>query len=179
MTSPSSPENLGAKNERSLVTLHRAISSSQGEFSLILVSCNCPHLQQQIANRLSSGLPNPPERIVLSSDIQTLYTTIATFLRDRQPPALMIFGLNAVKALDRVLKATNLSRHLFVKFFHFPLILWVDDRVIRELIYCAPDFKNYCGGTIRFDTADKSSPSPSLSPTSSPCSLRARVKNRV
>ncbi|PSB34292.1 hypothetical protein [Stenomitos frigidus] len=72
-----------------------------------------------------------------------------------QPPnALMIFGLESVTALDQVLVATNLVREELSKKFPFPLVLWMNDRVLAKLDRLAPDLKSWAGNTvIPFDVA--------------------------
>ena len=66
-----------------------------------------------------------------------------------QPPnALMIFGLEAVTAIDQVLVATNLVREELSKKFPFPLVLWMNDRVLAKLDRLAPDLKSWAGNTV-------------------------------
>ncbi|XGV95378.1 MAG: AAA family ATPase [Leptolyngbya sp. BL-A-14] len=74
-----------------------------------------------------------------------------------QPPnALMIFGLESVTAIDQVLLATNLVREELSKKFPFPLVLWMNDRVLAKLDRLAPDLKSWAGNTvISFDVASE------------------------
>jgi tetratricopeptide (TPR) repeat protein len=72
-----------------------------------------------------------------------------------QPPnALMIYGLESVTAIDQVLLATNLVREELSKKFPFPLVLWINDRILAKLDRLAPDLKSWAGNTvISFDVA--------------------------
>ena len=72
-----------------------------------------------------------------------------------QPPnALMIYGLESVTAIDQVLLATNLVREELSKKFPFPLVLWMNDRVLAKLDRLAPDLKSWAGNTvISFDAS--------------------------
>lgn len=67
--------------------------------------------------------------------------------------ALMVLGLEAVRDLDNAIAATNQVREEFRKYFHFPVILWIDDRVLPRLIRYAPDFKSWAAATIKFEIA--------------------------
>ncbi|MBD2037916.1 ATP-binding protein [Leptolyngbya sp. FACHB-321] len=72
-----------------------------------------------------------------------------------QPPnALMVYGLESVTAIDQVLLATNLVREELRKKFPFPLVLWINDRILAKLDRLAPDLKSWAGNTvISFDVA--------------------------
>ncbi|MBW4579417.1 MAG: hypothetical protein KME42_07565 [Tildeniella nuda ZEHNDER 1965/U140] len=66
-----------------------------------------------------------------------------------QPPnALMIYGLESVTAIDQVLLATNLVREELGKKFPFPLVLWMNDRILAKLDRLAPDLKSWAGNTV-------------------------------
>ncbi|MDY6940450.1 MAG: AAA family ATPase [Cyanobacteriota bacterium] len=140
-------------NERSLKTLVRAISLSQGQFSLILVRCNYTWLAEQMSAQLNTKLSIELEELKLPNSVQTLYTTIQDSLGQTLPAALAIFNLESVTEIDRVLNSTNQVREEFRKRFPFPLILWVNDWVLEKLIRYAPDFKSWAASSIKFEIA--------------------------
>ncbi|MEH1818512.1 MAG: tetratricopeptide repeat protein [Nostoc sp.] len=143
MSNPHETENLAAENERSLQTLVRAITLSQGEFSLILLRCNYAAFRQDIVQRLHQLSPVKIREITLPVSVKTLYTPIGEKLGDEQPPALMVFGLESVKDIDTVLTSTNQVREEFRKNFPFPVLLLVNDEVLQKLIRLATDFENW------------------------------------
>ncbi|MHC0063201.1 WD40 domain-containing protein [Nostoc sp. UIC 10890] len=143
MSNQQEPENLGFDNERSLQTLVRAITLSQGEFSLILLRCNYAALRQRMVQRLHQLSPVHIHEITLPASVKTLYTNIREQLRDEQPPALMIFGLESVKDIDTVLTSANQVREEFRKNFPFPILLWVNDSVLQKLIRLATDLESW------------------------------------
>ena len=57
MSNQREPENLAFDNERSLQTLVRTITLSQGGFSLILLRCNYADLGQRMVERLHQLSP--------------------------------------------------------------------------------------------------------------------------
>ncbi|NJL64278.1 MAG: hypothetical protein HC903_23730 [Methylacidiphilales bacterium] len=145
------PEKVVIDNERSLRKLARSITNSQGNFVLIIARCNYHSLQNEMVQRLKQQCPMEIHELHLSKSVKTLFTTIQADLDDRQPQALMIFGLELVEALDQVLISTNQVREEFRKNFPFPIVLWVNDEIFQKLIRRMPDFKNWTGNSIKFE----------------------------
>jgi hypothetical protein len=137
-------------NDRSLLTLTRAIAMSQGYFSFVLVHCNSLILRQQIVDRLFANSALKPRQMLVSKSATTLFTTIASEIGDQQPPALMLLGLESVTEVDRLLISTNLVCSEFSKKFSFPLVFWVTDEILRKMIRIAPDLYNRMPTAIRF-----------------------------
>lgn len=136
-------------NERSLQTLARAITMSEGDFSLILVRCNYPALREQILQKLKEEYPVEYQELALDDSTDTLYSTINQNLGHSLPKALMVKSLESVNTLDRLLTAANLVRNNFQN-FNFPLVLWVTDEIHKKLIRLAPDFQSWASSAISF-----------------------------
>jgi hypothetical protein len=151
MTNQSDSQDLAASNKRSLRKLERAITLSQGQFSIILVCCNCSSLRLQMVKRLQENCSVQIQELILHPSVNTLFTTILTAIEEPPPPALIVFGLESVVAIDQVLSATNLVRDEFRKQFPFPLVLCINDEILQKLIRLAPDFKNWAANPIRFE----------------------------
>lgn len=130
--------------------LARAIMVSQGQFSLLLACCNSTARQQQIINLLEEFSPVAIEELWLQPSYETLYTTITTTLSKNKPEVLIVRGLESVVAINELIISTNIVRDELKK-FQFPLVLWVNDEILRKLIWLAPDLKNWAASTIRFD----------------------------
>ncbi|MEM1172784.1 MAG: hypothetical protein AAGJ08_27840 [Cyanobacteria bacterium P01_H01_bin.35] len=141
-------------NQRSLKRLIRSVSLSQGQFSLILVCCNYQYLQQTMMMQVRNLSSIKIQEIVLPKTVKTLYTTIDKQLENfPEPPAIMIFDLEKVEAIDELLTSTNQVRDEFRKRFCFPLVLWITDKLLAKLIRLAPDFKSWAAATIKFELA--------------------------
>jgi hypothetical protein len=91
------------------------------------------------------------QELILHPSVDTLLTTMLTAVENPPPPALMVFGLESVVAIDQLLSATNLVRDEFRKHFPFPLILCINDELLQKLIRLAPDFKSWAANPIRFE----------------------------
>ncbi|MCF2145027.1 hypothetical protein IQ276_000885 [Desmonostoc muscorum LEGE 12446] len=144
-------ENAIVSNTAATKRLARAMMVSAGEFSLILVCCNCVERQQQILNLLTEFSSADIPEILLTPATETLYTAIATTIAVTQPEALMVRGLESVVAINQLIISTNIMRDEFRKQFKFPLVLWINDEILRKLVWLAPDFKDWASTTIRFD----------------------------
>ncbi|UBF23885.1 hypothetical protein K9N68_19250 [Kovacikia minuta CCNUW1] len=142
-------------NERSLNRLVRAIRLSQGRFSLNFVRCNYIELQVEMQQRLQANCPFAVRCLTLPRSAETLYTAIKNELKGEQPQALMVSGFESVVALDNLLASTNQVRDDFRKSFAFPLVLWINDEVLKKLTQTAPDFSSWAGVPIPFATSTK------------------------
>jgi len=143
-----------AQKNIALSRLARAITHSQGDFSLILASCNSVYSQQQILKAFKKLYSIEIKELFLPASVPTLYTSVKNAIGANQPPAMMVFGLESVEAINQLILSTNLVRDEFSKQFKFPLVLWVNDEILQKLIWLAPDLKNWAGNTIRFDVAE-------------------------
>ncbi|NEU80775.1 hypothetical protein G1O98_17270 [Nostoc sp. UIC10630] len=126
---------------------------SGGEFSLILACCNSLERQQQVLNLLTEFSSTDIHKILLSPAADTLYTAITSVIGATQPEALMVRGLESVVEINQLIISTNIMRNEFRKQFRFPLVLWVNDEILRKLVWLAPDFKDWAASTIRFDVS--------------------------
>ncbi len=145
-------EELAAFNERSLKTLARAINLSQGHFALILVRCNYAELREEMSRRLQDSCSVKLEELFISQSIKTLFTNIRAEI-DKPVPALMVFGLESVKAIEQVLVSTNQLRDEFHAHLPFPVVLWVTEEVLQKLTRLAPDFRSWAATSIKFELA--------------------------
>lgn len=136
-----------------IARLARAITLSQGQFSLLLVCCNSSN-KQQLMSLLNEFLPIAIAQLSLPASAQTLYTTISSAIGSNHPEALIVDGLESVVAINQLIISTNLMRDEFRKQFQFPLVLWVNDEILRKLLLLAPDLKDWTATTIRIDLPD-------------------------
>ena len=146
-------EEVAAFNERSLLTLSRAITLSEGHFALILVRCNYEVCSWQMWQQLQQLTAVPLSELVLQHSIKSLYTPILSALARERTAALCVFGLESVTAIDSVLISTNQIRDEFRKSLTVPLVLWMTDEVLQKLTRFAPDFKSWAATSIKFDLA--------------------------
>jgi len=147
MTTMNHLGNIAGYNDQALQELAWAIEASPGEFSLTLAHCNYAQLRQQLIERLQNLRPVEIHAISLKPDTTTLYTAIQELLQGKTPPALMVLGLESISNLPQALSSANKVREEFRKNFPFPIIIWVNDRVLEQLIQWAPDFKSWATTT--------------------------------
>ncbi|MDJ1185459.1 eIF2A-related protein [Roseofilum casamattae] len=138
-------------NDRSLHKLTRAIANSQGHFSLILARSNYRVLTRDIVRQLHEECGIALPEFQLPPSVKTLYTAIRDNLPEEQPQGLLVFGLESVDNIEKILNPTNQVREEFRQQFRFPLVLWVNDRILQQLTRFAPDFKSWAAIPIKFE----------------------------
>jgi tetratricopeptide (TPR) repeat protein len=136
-----------------LSTLIRALTRSQGRFSLIFVRCNYPNLQQPILEELRQRSQLQIQEITLDKSVTNLYTNIQAELSPQQPNAVIVLGLESVTALDDLLISMNRVRNDFLQSFSFPLVFWINDLVLQKFVKLAPDVYTYAAVPIKFTIA--------------------------
>lgn len=138
--------------DRALDTLVRTIRHQQGDFAIVLAHCNDPRLRRYEMDKLSTKLAAEVMEVALPQAAHSLLSTLQKRLvgRDRCPQAMVVTGLENAIDLDNLLVATNRVLNAFSRQFRFPIILWVDDTVLRRLDRLAPDLKNRAPACIRF-----------------------------
>ncbi|PNK06287.1 hypothetical protein CEP10_01070 [Cylindrospermopsis raciborskii S07] len=135
-------ENIPNHHYEPIKTILRVIDFSQGQFSLIFLHCNDAELREQVAAQLRERSPNKIEEITLPHSAISLYDNISLTL-DRHPEVLMVFGLETVNNLDSILQFSNQIREEFRKNFTFPLLIWIDDQILRKILRVAPDLETW------------------------------------
>ncbi len=147
MTDVNRAAQVTAYNQEALQELIWEIDASRKEFLLILARCDYPSLRHQMVQQLSEQLSErcsvKIRKLVLKQSARALYTTIQAEVGNEQPAALMVLGLESVRGLDQMLAAASQSPEEFRKNFRFPLVLWVNDEVLKKLIRLAPDFESW------------------------------------
>lgn len=143
-------EEVIAKNQESLESIARSLKLSQGQFSLIVARCNYAMLRQEMVRELReivrvSGAEI--REIFLPPFVETLYTTLENYTQKEYNPqkqwALMVLGLEGVKAIDKLLTSTNTVREEFRKNFPFPVVVWANDAISKKLIRLVPDIESW------------------------------------
>ncbi|MEH1900734.1 MAG: ribosome assembly protein 4, partial [Nostoc sp.] len=143
MTNSHSPEDDHVNNDRSVAQLAWAIESSVGQFKLILARCNYASLRDRLISRLREICQVEIHVLAVQQSHSTLYTAIQSELGEEIPACVMVVGLESVQNLSVMLTSANQVREEFRKNFSFPLVLWIDDEIYKQLIQLAPDLESW------------------------------------
>ncbi|MEH2192349.1 MAG: ribosome assembly protein 4, partial [Nostoc sp.] len=135
---------------RSLAQLAWAIESSVGQFKLILARCNYASLRDRLISRLQEICQVEICVLAVQQSNRTLYTAIQEEFGEEIPACVMVVGLESVQNLSVMLTSANQVREEFRKNFAFPLVLWIDDEIYKQLIQLAPDLESWAT-TRNFD----------------------------
>lgn len=150
MSQQQSPEDDHVNSNRSLKQLAWAIESSVGQFKLILARCNYASLRDRLIQRLREICQVEIRVLAVQQSNRTLYTTIQEEFGEEIPACVMVVGLESVQNLSVMLTSANQVREEFRKNFAFPLVLWIDDEIYKQLIELAPDLESWAT-TRNFD----------------------------
>ncbi len=145
--------------QQSLCTLNRAITMSQNQFALILVRCNYSSLRQEILTKIVETSSLPFSEVWLTEFIPDLYINLQ-LASQQNPSAVMVMGLETIGAksvgvsdinpLASLLRTINQQRDRLRYNFSFPIVLWLNDEVLLQLIQSAPDFYSWAAPVIEF-----------------------------
>ncbi|MBE8986506.1 WD40 repeat domain-containing protein [Nostoc sp. LEGE 12450] len=150
MTDSQPPEDDHVNNDRSLKQLAWAIESSVGQFKLILARCNYASLRDRLISKLQEICQVEIHVLAVQQSNRTLYSAIQEEFGAEIPACVMVVGLESVQNLSVMLTSANQVREEFRKNFAFPLVLWIDDEIYKQLIQLAPDLESWAT-TRNFD----------------------------
>ncbi|GAB4278654.1 MAG: hypothetical protein Fur0025_05340 [Oscillatoriaceae cyanobacterium] len=136
-------DQISTETESALTQLAWAIESSVGEFTLLLARCNYTQWRDRLAARLQQICPVEIRRLDLQPSELKLHARIRAEFGDTTPSALMVFGLEALTQSDRLFSSANQVREEFRRSFPFPLVLWVNDDLLKIMWRTAPDFLSW------------------------------------
>ncbi|WP_373528117.1 tetratricopeptide repeat protein [Nostoc sp.] len=128
---------------RSLQQLAWAIESSVGQFKLILARCNYASLRDRLISRLREICQVEIRVLAVQQSHRTLYNAIREEFGEEISACVMVVGLESVQNLSVMLTSANQVREEFRKNFAFPLVLWIDDEIYKQLIQLAPDLESW------------------------------------
>ncbi|MCC5663932.1 ribosome assembly protein 4 [Nostoc sp. CHAB 5784] len=128
---------------RSLQQLAWGIEGSVGKFKLILARCNYASWRDRLIQRLGEISQVEIRLLVVQESRRTLYTAIREEFGEDVPGCVMVVGLERVQDLAVMLTSANQVREEFRKNFAFPLVLWIDDQIYKQLIQVAPDLESW------------------------------------
>ena len=122
-----------------------------GSFTLLLARCNYANLRDRAIARLAEVLPKI-RQVRLEPTSQSIYHAIQLSnpsTRDGNLPSVMVTGLELVKNVDASVKGLNQIREEFRKNCLFPIVMWINDDILKRMIRVAPDFESWTT-TIEF-----------------------------
>ncbi|BAZ30261.1 WD-40 repeat-containing protein [Cylindrospermum sp. NIES-4074] len=129
-------------NEKALQQLAWAIEGSQGKFKLILAKCNYVSLRDRLIARLPEICKLQIRVLYVQESARNLYSAISEEVGDGVQ-AMMVVGLDSLPGLPQMLTFDNQVREEFRKNFPFPLVLWINDDVHKQLMELAPDLESW------------------------------------
>ena len=135
--------------DNQLAELQFCLESAEGQFKLMFIRCNYQTLRSQLLERLHQTTSLTIQDLQIQPNACSLFHALYPYRTPHHPAVLSLSGLEAVNDPDRLLQSANPVREEFRKYFPCPLLLWVNDRLLKQLIRLVPDFESW-GTTYHF-----------------------------
>lgn len=148
--------NISPEIEDSLQELSLLLDIYDGTFTLLLARCNYVNLRDRAIARLTEISSTKIRQVHLESNSKSIYHAIQSStpaVREGNLPAVMVTGLENSENVDILINGLNQIREEFRKNCLFPIVLWVNDSLLKRLIRIAPDFESWTT-TIEFEIAN-------------------------
>jgi len=150
------PAPLPDRNARSLDELSFALQECQGQFKLLFGHCNYADLRQQTSARLlDDATRHGPDRVrqIVELQVEPDTTSLLPPLLEcamTQPYAVIVSDLELAPSAHALLDDLNQRRELLRDRCPFPVLFWLDDRLLSTVVRHVPDLDGWAT-TYTFD----------------------------
>ena len=138
--------NISPEIEDALQELSLLLDIYDGTFTLLLARCNYANLRDRAIARLTEISDTKIHQVCLDRTTRSIYHTIQASqptTSEGNLPAVMVTGLEVTDNVDTLVKGLNQIREEFRKHCPYPIVLWINDDVLKMLIKTAPDFESW------------------------------------
>jgi hypothetical protein len=145
-----------AKNEKILHQIALAVSRSQGQFKLMRLRCDYHYLRLQWAERLETLCQRDYGirllRLTLTPDEPLLFSQlkdgVERYLEQHAelPGGIQVMGFETLPDRRSSFETINLIRETFRAEFSFPVLWWVDEASLIDLMKAANDLHSWSTG---------------------------------
>ncbi|KPQ38834.1 MAG: WD40 repeat protein [Phormidium sp. OSCR] len=135
--------------QNTLDELRFSLEAAEGQFKLMFVRCNYQSLRSQLLETLQTTTALQIQTVHIQANACSLFHALYPYRSPHHPAVLSLSGLETANDPDRLLRSANPVREEFRKHFPCPLLLWVNDRLLNQLIRRVPDFESW-GITYHF-----------------------------
>jgi WD40 repeat protein/tetratricopeptide (TPR) repeat protein len=135
--------------QTTLDELRFSLEAAEGQFKLMFVRCNYQSLRSQLLETLQATTALHIQTVHIQANACSLFHALYPYRTPHHPAVLSLSGLETANDPDRLLRSANPVREEFRKHFPCPLLVWVNDRLLNQLIRLVPDFESW-GITYHF-----------------------------
>ena len=140
------------KNEKVLRQVARAVHLSQGQFSLMRLRCDYRRLRLEWSERLRQfcqteyGLSVPILELEATDD--RLYAQLKAFVDGvpEVPHGVQVVGFEALRDRETLFSTANQIRETLRESFPLPLLFWLDEASVVQLMASANDLHSWSTG---------------------------------
>ncbi|NEQ36876.1 MAG: hypothetical protein F6K40_11540 [Okeania sp. SIO3I5] len=145
---------MSSNSNEELRKLVEAMKMSQGRYSPFLARYSYVNQRDRLMEELGASFPGVLAELPLDESVRKIYGTIGAYLRDKQPDALMVWGWESLRDIDKLLHAMGNVREEFRKHCPLPIVFWLDGKISRKFMRLIPDFYNWMSLTVFEPTDD-------------------------
>lgn len=136
-----------------LQALLRMLSLSSGSFSLSISVCNSPALRDYLIDQTKLTHPDI-DVVVVPNDTTDIFSYVKKQVGGVGYSALYITGIeNSLTSSDlphTLLQSLNISRELWERYYHRPVVIWLPEYAAGLMSLEAPDFWRYRSHRFEF-----------------------------
>ncbi|NEO84726.1 MAG: hypothetical protein F6J87_10795 [Spirulina sp. SIO3F2] len=142
---------LSPAHQEAFTTLQTAIEWAESEtFTLLFACCDDRALRPELTQQFQTQTQFKVREIYLEPDVWLAYETLKRELGNEHPQVLFVDGLDTAKDVIAALRDWNAARNSFMRDFRFPVVIWLDRPVQRQLLRVAKDLESW-GTYVDFD----------------------------
>ncbi|MDX2257065.1 MAG: hypothetical protein NW214_16250 [Pseudanabaenaceae cyanobacterium bins.39] len=131
--------------EDALQELSLLMDIYEGTFTMLLVRCNYQKLRDRAIAHLVETASSPLVQVQIQPHTLSIYQAIQSEIAAKQSDRLpvIVTGIENSSHIDTLVKGLNQIREEFRKNCPFPIVLWINDNVMKQMIKSAPDFESW------------------------------------
>ncbi|MGB0561944.1 MAG: hypothetical protein ACPGVO_09090 [Spirulinaceae cyanobacterium] len=142
---------LSPAHQEAFVILQTALEWAEPKtFTLLFACCNDRCLRAELVQKFQSQTQLKVREILLPPDVWLAYGTLKKALGSDRPQVLFVDGLDQVQDVIAALRDWNAARNAFSRDFPFPVVIWLNCSVQRQLVRVAKDLESW-GTYVNFD----------------------------
>ncbi len=134
--------NISSEMEDAIQELSLLLDIYENTFTLLLARCNYANLRDRAIARLCEISSMPIRQVGIEATTSSIYQLIQPE-GSTATTSIMVTGIELSGNVDGLVKSLNQIREEFRKNCHFPIVLWINDDVLKRMIRVAPDFESW------------------------------------
>lgn len=131
-------------DQDAFATLQTALEWAEPQtFTLLFACCDRRDLRPTLVQQFRESTRLDIQEIYLLPNVWLAYHTLKRTLGSDRPQVLFVDGLDTVDDVIAALRDWNAARNSFITDFKFPVVIWLNQPVQRQLVRVAKDLESW------------------------------------